>query len=151
MAKKQSVIDAERGIDTNQVAAVLRTKAQNRTKFWSPKPGCVYRIKNADENILLEYNVSEDTIKEIEVNVDFLIPFLFENQNATDWSQAFEPRHATLDDPIYTGWIEAEPFSVTMYRLKKSRRGNLYSEGKDQYYELVAATRPYQWVEYTFA
>jgi hypothetical protein len=149
MAKKASIIAAEQGINTQAVAATLKTKAQNRTKFWEPKAGCIYRIKDAENNILIEYNLEEDVTRDIEVNVDYLIPFLFTDDRASEWSQAFVPVHGDLDDPIYLDWIIAEALP-NMFRLKKSKRGTLYSESKDQYYELVSAPRAYQWRPYSF-
>jgi hypothetical protein len=153
MAKKQSVVAAESQINTAAVAESLKAKSANRTKFWSPKQDCVYRIKDADNNEVLEYNTITDEIKVIDVNVDFLIPFLFADQNATEWSQAHAHDHNDLDDPIYLDWIVAVPYEAPMYRLKKTsnaRQANLYSEGKDQYYVLVQATGAYQWQPYQF-
>jgi hypothetical protein len=153
MAKKQNIVDAEKSIDAAAVKNSLAAKSANRTKFWTPSVNCVYRIKDADNNLMLEYNLDTEELRTIDVTIDYLIPFLFADQRAEDWSQAHSHEHNDLADDIYLGWIQAVPYSVPMYRLKKTsnpRQGQLYSEGKDQYYTLVEARGAYQWQPYSF-
>jgi hypothetical protein len=153
MAKKQSIIAAEQGINSALVAEGLKAKSANRTKFWTPKDGCIYKIKSVADNLLLEADINGDVVKEVEVNIDFLIPFLFSDPRAEEWSQAHVHDHNDLDDPIFLDWFVAVPYEQTMYRLKKTsnpRQGQLYSESKDQYYALVEARGAYQWQPYSF-
>jgi hypothetical protein len=118
--------------------------------FFEPKPGCEYFIKSVKKGIIIEAN-EDGNIKERKFDPKFLIQSYFMTEQPEDWMDSRStPKHNDLTDPIFMGWIKAEPLSGDYYRSKKLNADKdvytLTSKAGDRF-EIVKVRNPYQWIK----